>query len=131
LNTAVDVLVSCIAIADFASRREENIKQNQILLKELKTPIPIVNRPKTASKSSKRKVNLPRAPTKQSKLIAETSTRLSYDNDQDDFPLSRGSSARKYTKKSRKTSSIIAQSTSSGPESNTENIEDVKSIIDG
>ncbi|KAH7471805.1 hypothetical protein RAB80_014603 [Fusarium oxysporum f. sp. vasinfectum] len=118
-------------MADFVSRGEENIKQNQILLKELKNPIPIVNRPKTASKSSKRKVNLPRAPTRQSKRIAEASTRPSYDNDEDDFPLSRGSNAGKYTKKSRKTSSIIAQSTGSGPESNTENIGDVKSIIDG
>ncbi|KAF9772792.1 hypothetical protein IL306_009477 [Fusarium sp. DS 682] len=119
-------------MADFATRRQENIKQNDILLKELKNPIPKVeSQPKTASKGIKRKATSPRVPTRQSKRIAEASTRPSYSDSQDDFPGSQVSNTRRHTKKSQKTNSSIAQSTSSGPESNTGNNKDVKSIIDG
>ncbi|KAF4340436.1 vegetatible incompatibility het-E-1 [Fusarium beomiforme] len=119
-------------MTDFAARREENIKQNELLLKELKNPIPkLGSQPKTASKSSKRKTTSPRVPTRQSKRIAQASIRPSYDEVQDDFSASQGSSSRIHTKKSQKASSSTVQSTSSGPELITENTKDIKSIIDG
>src|SRR6478735_3103343 len=76
--------VSDIKMADFAARRQENIKQNEMFLSELKNPIPKVDpQSKPASKSVKRRATSPRVPTRQSRRIAEASTKPSYNEDRD------------------------------------------------
>ncbi|KAI7759348.1 hypothetical protein LZL87_008725 [Fusarium oxysporum] len=117
-------------MADFAARRQENIKQNEMLLSELKNPIPKVDpQSKPANKSVKRRATSPRAPTRQSRRIAEASTKPSYNEDRDDASVSQTSF--RTRKKSRTMYNNVVQSTSSDAESNPQNPKDVKSIIEG
>ncbi|KAF5609023.1 vegetatible incompatibility het-E-1 [Fusarium pseudoanthophilum] len=117
-------------MADFATRRQQNIKQNEILLSELRNPIPKADpQSKSASKRDKRKAISPRAPTRQSRRIAEASTKPSYDDDRDNASVSRSSTR---TTKKRRTgyNDNVAQPTSSDS-LNTQKPKDVKSITEG
>ncbi|KAF5639769.1 vegetatible incompatibility het-E-1 [Fusarium tjaetaba] len=117
-------------MADFKARRQENIKQNQILLSKLKSPVPKVDpQSKPASKSGKRKATSPRAPTRQSRRIAEASTKPSYDEERDDAYVSQTSSTK--GKKSRTVYNNAVQSKNSDPESERQTHKDIKSIIEG
>ncbi|EWY92201.1 hypothetical protein FOYG_05786 [Fusarium oxysporum NRRL 32931] len=117
-------------MTDFATRRQENIKQNEMLLSELRNPIPKADsQPKPANKSVKRKASSPREPTRQSRRIAEASTKPSYNEDQDHVSVSQTST--RTTKKKRTVYNNVVQSTSLDAESNPQNPKDVKSVIDG
>ncbi|KAJ0141714.1 Adenylosuccinate synthetase [Fusarium oxysporum f. sp. albedinis] len=117
-------------MVDFAARRQENIKQNEMLLSELKNPIPKTDpQSKPATKSVKRRATSPRAPTRQSRRIAEASTKPSYNEDQNDVFVSQTST--RTTKKKRTLYNNVVQPTSLDAESNPQNPKDVKSIIDG
>ncbi|KAI1017315.1 hypothetical protein LB503_013410 [Fusarium chuoi] len=117
-------------MADFAARRLENIKQNERLLRELKDPVPKVDpQSKPASKSVKCRATSPRAPTRQSRRIAEASTKPSNNEERDDVSVSQTSFGSR--KKSRTFCNNAVQSTSSDPESEPQTRKDFKSIIDG
>ncbi|KAF4454622.1 hypothetical protein F53441_2856 [Fusarium austroafricanum] len=114
-------------MSDFATRRRQNIEQNEILLNELKPIIPKIeprnSRSKNGDKNNKRKASSPRAPTRQSKRIAEASTKPSYNDDQDDKSTPRKSAHRKNTKR--------GPLADPNPGSNDVTSKDVKSITDG
>ncbi|OBS22558.1 hypothetical protein FPOA_08895 [Fusarium poae] len=122
-------------MADFASRRRENIENNALLLKDIKPLIP-KNEPrsaetKTSNQNNKRKANSPRAPTRQSRRIAEAVSKPTYDEDDDDR-VSRTSSRRgaPRVKRGRNPSRALPIS-DSDHETDTEPSKDVESIIAG
>ncbi|KAF5969597.1 vegetatible incompatibility het-E-1 [Fusarium coicis] len=117
-------------MADFAARRQENIKQNQILLSKIKSPVPKVDpQSKSGSKRGKRNATSARAPTRQSRRIAEASTKPSYDEEQDDEYVSQASFVKR--KRTRTVYNNAAQSTNSDPESEPQTHKNIKSIIEG
>ncbi|KLP01359.1 hypothetical protein CEK26_001911 [Fusarium fujikuroi] len=114
----------------FAARRLENIKQNEMLLSELKSPIPKVDpQSKPASKRVKRRTTPPSAPTRQSRRIAEASTKPNYNEELGD--ASGPQTSFKTRKQSRANYNNAVESTSSDPESDPQTRKDVKSIQDG
>ncbi|KAI9148424.1 hypothetical protein HJFPF1_12256 [Paramyrothecium foliicola] len=71
-------------MADFAARRQENIKQNKALLQDIRVPNYEKAPPtksSTGTKNAKRKALAPAAPTRSSKRIAEAVTKPSYNED--------------------------------------------------
>ncbi|KAF4945676.1 hypothetical protein FSARC_14391 [Fusarium sarcochroum] len=124
-------------MADFAARRRENIKQNEIILKEINPVVP-KNEPrppklKTGSKSTKRKANSPRAPTRQSKRIAQASTTPIYnDNEEVDTSASHSRAPSGKTKRGQAAKTKGASSASNSDlESDNKPSKGVESIIVG
>ncbi|KAJ4253458.1 hypothetical protein NW762_010616 [Fusarium torreyae] len=124
-------------MADFATRRRENIKQNEILLKEINPIIPKTepqpSKPNTGRKIIKRKAISPRPPTRQSKRIAEASTRPDYnDSEEVHVSASRSRAPRGKAKGSQPTKIKRASSaTSSDPGSDAKPSKDIESVIAG
>ncbi|KAM0372148.1 hypothetical protein ACHAPK_004720 [Fusarium culmorum] len=119
-------------MADFAARRRENIEHNALLLKDIKLIIPktepLSTETKTISKTSKRKANPPRAPTRQSRRIAEAATKPTYDDDEvDDTSLRRGAPR---VKRGTKPTRALPES-DSDHETDAEPSKDVDSMIAG
>ncbi|KAJ4005013.1 hypothetical protein NW752_011526 [Fusarium irregulare] len=122
-------------MADFAARRRENIENNALLLKDIKPIIPKTENPlpkaKSSNKNNKRKAETPRAPTRQSRRIAEAVSKPVYDDDNDD-QVSVSSSRRgaPRVKKASKPQQALSASDSE-TESSKEPSKDVEAIIAG
>ncbi|KAH6967023.1 hypothetical protein EDB82DRAFT_517810 [Fusarium venenatum] len=124
-------------MADFAARRRENIENNALLLKDIKPLIPKTEprsaETNTSTKNNKRKANPPRAPTRQSRRIAEAVSKPTYDDNDDDYDSVRRTSSRRNAprvKRSRDSSRALPGSDSDS-ETNPEPVKDVESIIAG
>ncbi|KAL4727813.1 hypothetical protein ACLX1H_004502 [Fusarium chlamydosporum] len=121
-------------MADFAARRRENIENNALLLKEIKPIIPKTEPRSEATKSNrtnKRKANSPRAPTRQSRRIAEAASQPVYNGDGVD-EVSTSSSRRaapRIKKASKANQAISAPDSESEPDN--EPSKDVESLIAG
>ncbi|CAF3589154.1 unnamed protein product [Fusarium graminearum] len=119
-------------VDDFAARRRENIEHNALLLEDIKLIIPKTEprstETKTSSKTSKRKANPPRAPTRQSRRIAEAATKPTYHDDEvDDTSLRRGAPR---VKRSVNRTPVLPES-DSDHETDAEPSKDVDSMIAG
>ncbi|KAF4980839.1 hypothetical protein FZEAL_3237 [Fusarium zealandicum] len=123
-------------MADFEARRRENIKQNEILLKGIKPINPKIeprpSDPNSGGKSIKRKANSPRAPTRQSRRIAEASTKPIYnDDEQAHVSTSHRNPPRGKAKSSHAAANTkrALSASDSDPGSHAEPAKDVESII--
>lgn len=92
-----------VAMADFASRRQKNIKQNEILLEELKPLVPEIDsgdfQYQKSSQSNKRKAISSQPPTRQSSRIAASIAKPNYRDDGGQISLSHTLISRKRIKR--------------------------------
>ncbi|RGP65870.1 hypothetical protein FLONG3_9002 [Fusarium longipes] len=122
-------------MTDFAARRRENIENNALLLKDIKPIIPKseprLTGTKTSKNNNKRKANSPRAPTRQSRRIAEAVSKPIYDDDIDNDQVNKISSRRGAPRMKRGPDPTQVLSQDSDHEIDNEPPKDVESIIAG
>ncbi|VUC32107.1 unnamed protein product [Clonostachys rosea] len=117
-------------MADFTARRRNNIKQNELLLDQIRpltTDIEPQPEPNTKSKSIKRKADPSRAPTRQSKRIATAGARPVYNDDQQIVTHT----PRRKAKIGRATNTKRAPSSNPDPESDAEPAKNAEAIVAG